>query len=64
MMQLVKNNSFGSIYMCYILVKTSVEMMKDRNSHLSLVCLKLTIFCSKIPPSGLKYLTRIFAMFE
>ena len=36
-------------------VKTSVEIMKDRNSHLCLVCLKLTIFCSKIPPGGLKY---------
>ena len=35
-------------------VKTSVEIMKDRNSHLCLVCLKLTIFCSKIPPGGLK----------
>ena len=64
MIQLVKNNSFGGIYMCYMRVKTSVEIMKDRNSHLCLVCLKLTIFCSKIPPGGLKYLTHIFAMVE
>lgn len=50
--------------MCQILVKTSVEIMRDRKKHLCLVCLKLAIFCSEIPPGGLKYLTHIFARVE